>query len=268
MKKLKKIQIDKIKLRLLLIILSGTVALGGLAYFIIGLLNKKQKTYDIKDVITSEEENTYFDDFMLEDLEKELIELQKYIELSNELEKLIGKKYIIEDESLKNEQLKSPEEIKVLFDSYKENKKDVEVLMELKIQDSLTNLYLKTDGYNILSETLLHALKIEMVDAYGFDKETSKKILDNISIPSYNEMNWGNPEKRKNSIKIGDNYIILNNNLDNLLSQIYKLQDESGKENISGYNYNKDRNELLEESFDMLKDVIERESKFNKMKIK
>jgi hypothetical protein len=81
-------------------------------------------------------------------------------------------------------------------------------------------------------------------------------------------MNWGNPEKRKNSIKIGENYIILNNNLDNLLSQIYKLQDESGKENISGYNYNKDRNELLEESFDMLKDVIERESRFNKMKIK
>lgn len=268
MKRIEKRKIDKIKLRLLLIILSGSIALGGLTYLIVSLFNKKQKNNDIKNVITTEAQNTYFDDFMYEDLEKELIELQKYIELSNELEKLIGKKYTIEDKSLENEQLKSPEEIKVLFEQYNENKKDIELLKELKIQAALINLYLKTDGYDILANALIYALKIEIVDAYGFDENISKEILDSITIPSYNEMNWGNPEHSQDSIKVGDNFIELSLKLKNILSRIYELQDNSGKENTVGYNYNKDRVKLLEDSFDTLEKLFETDSSFGKIKIK
>ena len=272
MKKIQNIRLNKLKLRIALILLSGTVALGGLAYFIASLIikSKAEKKYDIKNVITQEAENTYFDDFILEDFEKELIDLQKYIEISNELEKLIGKKYTIEDESLKYQLLKSPEEIRELIEKYKTNKKDVEVLKELKVQASLANIYLKTDGYDILSNALLYALKIEIVDAYGFDKELSNNLLTSIVIPSFNGMNMDedDPNLHSDSVKIGENEVTLSDDLIELLKQIYDLQHADGKENEKGYGYFDERNNMLEDSFDYLKAVLEKDSEFEQLKIK
>lgn len=262
MKNLKKIQLKKLKLRIELIALLLMLTLSGCG------INKKDKKQGIKDVITTEADNTYFDDFMLDEFEKELISLEEYLELSNELHKLIGKKYTISDESLKNEQLKSPKEIRELIEKYNNNKKDVDVLKDLKVQASLANIYLKTDGYNILANALLYALKIEIVDAYGFDKDISNQILEQIVVPGFNEMNFGDVENRKDAINIGDNSVTLSVEFQNILSRIYKLQDDAGKENTRGYNYHKDRNELLEESFDMLEGLIEKESKFTQLKIK
>ena len=113
-------KINRIKLRILLIVLTGTLALGGLVAGIVSLFSKKEKV-DIKTIITQEAENTYFDDFIGEELENNLIDLQEYINLSNKLNDIIGKEYTIEDESLTDCTLKSPEEINELINDYDKN---------------------------------------------------------------------------------------------------------------------------------------------------
>lgn len=252
--------VKRIKLRILIIALTSTMALGAILASIAYLFNKKEKN-DIKSIITQEADNTYFDDFMVEELEKDLICLEEYIKLSNELNKILGKEYTIEEKYLEDGVLKSPEEISKIISKYDETKKDIDVLKELKIQTGLVNKYLKTDGYDILANALLYAFKIEFIDAYGLDKEISKKILEEIVVPSYEQMNFGDLEDRKDSIIIGKNPVYYNYRLENVLSKIYTLQDNAGKQNTNGYNYNKDRNKLLEDSFDMLKDLIEEQSK-------
>lgn len=259
-------KLKRIRLRTIAILLAGILGISGLATVFISIFNKKEKK-DINNIITSQYDNTYFDDFIEEKLENDLIELEKYVKLSNELNEILGEEYTIDNEILENKVLETPEEIKNSIKEYNDTK-NIDKLKELKIKSSLLNEYLKNEGYTILADAMLYAFKIELVDAYGLDKETSKLILNQITVPGYNEMNFGDPEDRNKTITIGKSHIKFGFNLEGVLDRIYNLQDNAGKENKSGYNYNEERNELLENSFEMLKDLIEEPSEFSKIKIK
>ncbi len=261
---MKKNRAKRIWLRTLLIILIGSFSIACIAY----LVSRKSKKESIQTYLQKELDDTYFDDFIEEELEEKLINLEKYVKLSNELNKIVGKKYSIEEKYLEDEKLKEPDEINQIIENFNKSNKDVSFLKELKIQSCLINKYLKTDGYEIMADALLYGLKIEFVDAYGLDENISKQIYETITIPSYNQMKFDSIDDRVRSVNIQNNKVYFNNKLENILSLVYTLQNNDSKENTTGYNYNKDRNEMLEEGLYDLKSLIESNSEFRKLKIK
>lgn len=246
-------KIRKLKKVRVLAIALGTSAVFGLS----GCGKEEDKSFE--KVLESLEDNTCLDEVLSKndaELLYNITKLEDYLELSNKLNKEKIDKVYIPEEQLKKETLLKVDEIETLLTKYKENKEDEKSLYQLNVQEKLINNFIASEGYKYTSKLGLWLLKSKIADSYKVNTDIATDIAESITIPSKSEMRYDQkyPSDFEQYLPVGTGEVKINNDYSNLLSAIYKLQENSNF-------YNKTKNESLEYSIKDMKRIMPKKYK-------
>ena len=224
---------------------------------------RKEEDKSFEEVLESIEDSTCLDEVLSKndtELLDNITKLEDYIKLSNKLNKEKIEKMYITEEQLKGETLLGIEEIEKLLSEYNEDKTNEEKLFKLNIQQKLVNNFIVSKGYEYTSELGIWVLKSKIADSYKVNTDISTDIAESITILSKSDMRYdlSDPNNFEKYIKVGTGNVKINTDYSNLLSNIYTLQEYSGN---TGYLYNGDRNDLLENSINNMERILIKEYK-------
>lgn len=218
-------------------IIGGTLGLG---LGVVALTKcSAQEDLPFETVLESAQDNTILDEYLKlksPDLLDSVSLLEKYIDLSEKLNKKKIEKMYITKEQLAEATLLEPNEVEDLLNSYSKDKKNEELLFKINVQIKLVNKFIIEEGYGISSELSLLTLKAKVAESYRLPTDLTIQIMDLIKVPSQEDYN------NFKSITINDEEIVLWWDYMKLIKDIYELQHNIGKTDDQ---YNKDRNEMI-----------------------
>ena len=237
--------------------LSVLIGLSTLLSFVECCNKSNDKSF--KAVISNIKDETCYDEVAGEELLFSVNELEKYVNLSNKLNKLYLDDITCDLTDIK---MLSPEEVDILIENYDRNN-----TVDLCVQNKLINNYIKNYGYDIMAEATLLGLKSRVADISGLDSANVK----NIYIMDETAYNKELSKEYRPSLIIGDCNIYSALELRELLVSLYDMQENESynKKYDNNVTYNRDRNKLIKSAINNLKKVYSNEYKLdNKKRIK
>ena len=237
---MKNLQINTKKIAILLGMSIGLTLVGG--------CSNKNNNKKVSDTVISVKDKTCLDEILSYSGMKIMDELQEYIELSSELNKINIKDTKV---NIENYELYTPLDIKKLIVIYKskdaQEKLSKEEFKEIKKEiiasKYLINEYLANDGYEITEEFLKAVLKSEILDA----KELDKNSINTITILPEEESHINStPSGFNDYIYITDDIKTNDKNIKDTLYSLYSMQsNEEQNNNNEIIEYNKNRNKTI-----------------------
>ena len=250
--------VNKFKKLSLILVLCSIMGINGCG-------SRKNERFDT--VIDNVSSDTYFDDVIDEDVIKQVSDLEEYIKISNNLNKM----NLLDNTSMEDyfdSYLMSPWEINYLIDEY-ENCRSINrenISKKLYIQNKYVNDYLHDYGYDIMSYVTLIGFKVRIADAGKMDMDK----INSLRVPSQDVYDAYRNNSLFGRFWINDYDISSCSDLTNLLESIYDMQNNASnasKDNGS-VEYNRDRNKLLMNAINNLKKIYSNEYEVNKKRIR
>lgn len=196
------------------------------------------------------------DDNILDDVS----ELEKYLNLSDEMAEMELSNYSISLDVLNESTLLPASNVEKLLEDYSDDKNNVELLYDAVVQTHLVNNFILEDGYDICANISLLTLKAKMADAFEYDVEKSVELANSIKFSSVEETYYNSPyaELFVRNFYVDGYKVHINEKLVDLLDMVYDLQHNTGH---TGYDYNKERNRMISNDLNYTKKILSSEQK-------
>lgn len=246
--------------------LKNILAMVGLAVVLSNTGCGKNEDKGFVETLEENKYNTFLDEvieYSKSDLLEKVTMLEEYIDLSNKLSKYDIPKVDITYDMLYKSELLDAYEIESLYNEYEldggtENKDDL--LLEVNIQQTLVNKFIRTEGYEISSNLALLVLRTKIAESYGLPTdELTLSLFNNIVFPTYNE--YSNIINDSiDTLTIGERNIKMLRDYKIILRMINDLQVNDSK-TTSKYYYKKDRNDEISTTINKLEKKLSKDYK-------